>query len=909
MPAALPPEWLRAQADTWPFRSVLAFDTALTEPDADARRALSADFEGVFRTRAAGMSLDTMETLVRGSWHGLQGRDCMRRHLERIADGALAWAGDRVVLRGAADAVTALVRWRWLSLALPPDLLVASLAARHDHDPRTETVALPDRGLARVFAERPFAVTHLHVGAAVPFGPLWAGVMRRLGTEEPPRLKPDPATRGPLRTEPLFRTRLLQAAIARVVLASYLWHRDAGALPADGGLVDFLSAAAGAGPGLAAACRRVRWPGGPDAVARVLVQALRGLSLPTEETGRWREWHGVYRGLVAPPAPASRRYVEVAAADPLAGWLAPAGSATPETRFAARALGYLAARPEDGTFTTLFWQYQRVRVLTYLYLVEERGTAGLEWFSRHYQRISGLREPYDDFLFEAAFATEGRGIALGSLEGRTSPPAEWSEVRDMARGIALNARRMHPPTGMARPEVGLVLHFIKDRGFSAGRQSWHHADPAQPVYRCRFGRWFADRLRQAEAIARALERHPELLCIIRGVDVANVELAVPSWAVAPLIRATRRASHAAAAECGRRWPEWEVEPLRATWHAGEDFVRLAQGLRAIHEPIEAGAIWSADRLGHAVALGLRPGPWAGAAGEVPQAAEDRLDDLLWEWDRYAAGDILPQAGRLMAIEREIERLARRIHGAANHGIPTFARARRLRLQPGILAEMEYPGPGWRRHRMLQLDAHADGGVDGHPAADLGGDAAQARALFHAYLRDQGTYTRGREIVRVEADAAEVAFLDAAQRWLAGRLEALSITVETNPSSNLLIADFADLQEHPAFRLEPLHPGDPQALGVAITINSDNPLTFATSLGDEFTYMYAGLRRAGVTGGAALGWLDRVREAAWRARFTLPASADPDVLDHIAQERKPVARNAARHVRTREADGESPRGRT
>lgn len=884
MPAALPPEWLRAQADTWPLRSVLAFDTALTEPDDRARRALSADFEGVFRTRAAGMSLDTLETLVRGSWEGLKGRDCLRRHLERIADGALAWAGDRVVLRGADDAVSALVRWRWLSLSLPPDLLIAALAVRHGHDPRTETVTLPDRGLARDFAEKPFAVTHLHVGASVPFGPLWAGVMRRMAEEEPPQPKPDTASSGPLRTEELFRARLLQAAIARVVMASYLWHRDAGACPCESALGDFLSTPAATGPGLAAACRRVRRAGGPDAAAGVLVQALRGLAGPTEETARWKEWHGVYRGLMGPPPPASQRYADVAAADPLAGWLPPAGSATPETRFATRALGYLASRPGDGAFTTLFWQYQRVRVLTYSYLVEERGTAGLEWFSRHYQRISGLREPYEDFLFEAAFATEGRGVALRSLEGRTSPPEEWSGVRDMARGVARNARRMHPPSGTARPEVGLVLHFIKEREFSVGKQKWHHADPAQPVYRCRFGRWFADRLRRAEAIARALEVHPELLCILRGVDVANVELAVPSWAVAPLIRSTRRASHAAAAECARRWPGWEVEPLRATWHAGEDFARLAQGLRAIHEPIEAGAIWSADRLGHAVALGLRPGPWAEAAGEVPQAAEDRLDDLLWEWDRYAAGDIPPQAGRLLAVEREIERLACRIYGVRYHGIPTFARARRLRLRPGILAEMEYLGPGWQRHRMLRLDAHADAGANGHPAPELGGDEEQARALFRTYLRDPGAYARGREIVHVETDAAELTFVEAVQCWLAGRLEALSITVETNPSSNLLIADFTDLQEHPAFRLEPLHPGDPQALGVAITINSDNPLTFATSLGDEFTYMYAGLRRAKVTGGAALGWLDRVRESAWRARFTLPASADRAVLARIAPER-------------------------
>ena len=57
--------------------------------------------------------------------------------MAQIADHALAWAGDRVVLRGADDTVSALVRWRWLSLSVPPDLLIAALAARHGVDPRT----------------------------------------------------------------------------------------------------------------------------------------------------------------------------------------------------------------------------------------------------------------------------------------------------------------------------------------------------------------------------------------------------------------------------------------------------------------------------------------------------------------------------------------------------------------------------------------------------------------------------------------------------------------------------------------------------------------------------------------------------------------------------------------------------
>lgn len=883
MPAELPAGWLRVQALTWPLRSEVAFHAARVAFDAGAHAELSGEFEAFIRTRAGGMSLDSLRTLVRAAWSALDGAGTLHGHVERIADETLAWAGDRVVLRGAGDQPESLARWRWLSLSAPPDLLVAALAARHRQHPLTETVTLPDRNLARAFAEQPFAVTHLHVGAAVPFGPLWAGLMRRVAGDDLGDLRVEDGGPPPFIDPEVFRARLLQAAIVRVLLASFLWHREMGA---DGaGLGEFL-AADRAAPGLTAVCARLGWAGGAGEAAYLLVDALRALVVPENRVPHWPAWHGVYRQLVAPTPPRPRRFFDVVAADPLAGWLAPAGTATPETRFAVRALAYLAQAPRDGLFAQAFWQYQRVRCRTYLHLVEERGTAGLDWFSRHYQRISGMREGYDDFLFEAAFLTEGRGVALRSLEGRTSPAGEWQQVREQVRDVASNARRMTPPTGSPAPEVGLVLHFIKEHDFAIGRRRWSHADPDQPVYRCRYGRWLAQRLAQASAIRRALTEHPELLCILRGVDVANVELAVPTWAVAPLIRVTRRASHAAAAECGRRWPDWQVEPLRATWHAGEDFTRLCQGLRAIHEPIQAGAIWSADRLGHAVALGVRPERWALAAGVVTQPAEDRLDDLLWEWDRYAAGDVPPQPGRLLRIEQRIEALAARIYGPGRYRVPDVALARRLRLRPGVLRGVGFPGRNYD-HPALADDVHADGGAGeegGGVDERLGGDERRAWQRLNEYLHDSGVYRRGREGLEIEVDAAELEFLAAAQRWLAGRLESLSITVETNPSSNLLIGDFVDMEDHPAFRMEPLRPGDPDALGVAITINSDNPLTFGTSLGDEFTYMYTGLRRAGVTGGDALGWLNRVREAAWRARFTLPASADASVLERIERGR-------------------------
>ena len=204
---------------------------------------------------------------------------------------------------------------------------------------------------------------------------------------------------------------------------------------------------------------------------------------------------------------------------------------------------------------------------------------------------------------------QAEGLHLGALEARTAPSDRWVEVRDEVRAFARQAATFQPRPGDERPEIGLVLHFVKtwERPTPAGPRL--HGDPGN-AWGTRFGPWFVDQSARAAAIAAALESQPELLLVLRGIDVANVELAQPTWVVRPLFERVRAASREAAARLARRRPTWGVRPLRATVHAGEDYRRLVEGLRRIHEPIELGLIEAGDRLGHAIALGARI-PFAG----------------------------------------------------------------------------------------------------------------------------------------------------------------------------------------------------------------------------------------------------------------------------------------------------------
>src|SRR6185312_14577364 len=108
----------------------------------------------------------------------------------------------------------------------------------------------------------------------------------------------------------------------------------------------------------------------------------------------------------------------------------------------------------------------------------------------------------------------------------------------------------------------------------------------------------------------------------------------------------------------------------------------------------------------------------------------------------------------------------------------------------------------------------------------------ALRLLWDYLTSADVFVRGQAPVEVPANPDEASMLREAQRFLRRRLAGMPISVEVNPSSNMLVGDLR-LEEHPAFRLYPFPDAPPtDEARVPIALGDDDPITFATHLGDE-----------------------------------------------------------------------------
>jgi hypothetical protein len=732
----------------------------------------------------------------------------------------LALSGTEVMLSRDTDAPGGIAgQWRWLSFALPPDLLIAALAASHGVPPPSSHISLQLANTADFISEDGIANVHLHLAAAFPFELLWTSLVTRLGLDEVDARSLDASGRPPFGSGRTFLSWLVTAALTRLTLASFLWHRETDRARL---FSPFLSSILERGQG-----------------GQQHAEALRALALGTEPVSSarirpvLRRFGGTGHLTRLPSTPE-----EVDQQDPLWRWQRASHRTPPELLFLHRGLSYLLqGQPRDSAFARLFWQYIRIRGLTYRYLVQEPGSAGLDWFSIHFKRISPLRKGLDRARMAAALALESRGPSLRSLEVRGSPTPSWPKVHALIQQVA-----SAPAPQGCEPERGLVLHFAKESHHPTTHAP--HADPRQLAHGCRFGSYFHSRLREAMAIEAALSQHPESLVILRGLDVCSNELSVPTWVFLPLFARLKRHSERISSHLSR-WGN--VPPLRFTLHAGEDFRRLIEGLRRIHEPIEFGALGVGDRLGHAVALGVDPQAWAAAMSSVWQPTEERLEDLLWELDRYRRGELPVDPSRIELVRGEVHDLAWRIY-RVHASEEELLQARRLRHTPNVLSQLGFPF------------------MQGTPPAGAG----RALELLFRYLTEADVFVRGQTPIEIRADMGESRMLGEAQRFLRTLLGRLDMTVEVNPSSNVLIGDFP-LEQHPIFRLQPL-PGQELPLPpVSVALGDDDPITFASCLPDEFGHLFYALIRRGVSAQRVREWLERVRAHGLRARFTLPES--------------------------------------
>ena len=878
--AAIPFEHVEAELAAFPIASEASFclPPVALDPVTSKQKSLWRAAERDILASIPSISIDEFVAIRDRLWfgerpdlNGSQPRIPLVRYLRELSNNYLDRLGRPVEVSSQSTtnegaSPRARLRWSWLCRALPPDLLRTARRIGNADDLSSQL----NPGVERLLRDSGFAETHLHLGAAADFSLIWANLMHSLAVEEvSENLLASPGASFDDGHD--FAKWIMWASVTRLVLAEWLF----GSAKAQGhhGLLDCTNAP-----------WRTRLDVGMTNDLRCLISELaRGSedSLPL----RLSRGRAIYRSLIRPwpflrnrqeekqrlrarRSPESRE--EVFENDPLArvvGWHGTCGS-SPETRFVEASLRYMEESERDGDFDRLFWQVIRIRCLLYRHLVQRPLTPGLQWFVRFFSRIHPVRQSLPTAAsMQAAIRQSGGGEGLRSLEVRVGTRENESECHELIQQV--NNARSKPAT----LEIGAVFHFSRDRGGDwrkgfPNAYGLDHSYPGVPRDKrlrtrqdvgnpsgFRFARFYLQKRRHAQALVSVLRGFPCALRTLRGVDLCTDEAGVPIWVMAPLIRWVRESGQTAASTL-RDQGVTGVPPLRITVHAGEDFVHLLTGLRRLDDAIQYLGLEEGDRIGHGIALGLDPVTWFERVGQVVQTKEERLFDLVWEWDCYANQGVDVGSERLPYLRSTIAQLALGMFGEPQ--TPEDL----IHFVQGLHSEQELKAQGFPDKSKYQMSG----------AIRPEGNENNSQKRVRKYLCDTQVWGKGRALETITF--SELGHEQEALRRLQGALRqkvgARGLTVEVNPSSNLMIADLGRLEEHPIWRLSPVHPVD-DIPPVSVCIGSDDPLTFATTLPNEYQLLFDTIVLRGQSHEVALAWLDNARETGMRARFTLPRS--------------------------------------
>lgn len=284
-----------------------------------------------------------------------------------------------------------------------------------------------------------------------------------------------------------------------------------------------------------------------------------------------------------------------------------------------------AVKQRDSEFNreefNLFYAYLRIKNEIRAELVQTNKMVGFENFAL-YQMRKDLFCLMEDFwkservLVRLAVRDILNNPAMKSLELRITPGRTAEENAE-------NIREYDCAIMDDRDKISLykrfyyVLHFPKqadntERGLSE--------------LECRHYEFRNNLKRSAKEIIRFRKEYPQYARRVAGIDACAQEIGCRPEVFARTFRVLKAHSIPYRdIEFSYRIPQ-----LKITYHAGEDFLDIVDGLRAIDEAIRFLQMDCGDRLGHALALGVDAGDWYRLKGKkIKLPLQDYLDNIVW----------------------------------------------------------------------------------------------------------------------------------------------------------------------------------------------------------------------------------------------------------------------------------------
>lgn len=494
----------------------------------------------------------------------------------------------------------------------------------------------------------------------------------------------------------------------------------------------------------------------------------------------------------------------------------------------------------------------------------------LVWGSRREYWFESVRLAINASLEQHITSLELRIVPGKTRQVLLQRVAQPDQISQYQLGNDLEGSAERRKRAIEQNETFFVLHYAK------APLPRMKAPPKTELMTLRHGKYRYMVERQAKVIASSLEHNSYLCARIRGIDAASHEIGCRPEIFASAFRFLRyfpiRSNILLRQE--RYWPT-----LAASYHVGEDFLDLSDGLRAIDEAVCFLNMERGDRLGHALALGIEPEEYYHLkGGRVVLPAQDLLDNLVWLQFRSLEWGVQIPSELRSRLRYQAEALLREIYGQVCPYATLQEYFQSWTLRGDSPELYYYLDDNDTFLRKLQIRRYSPSRFDTFginnriwSGRDLESYRANSnvRCLVHYYQYCDAVRWKGQKSRSYQVEEDYIQLVRSVQDCMMQRLMAHGIFIECNPSSNYLIGTFRRYDKHPIFRFNAYNlniSGDKRSGGdMQVSINTDDQSVFDTSLEYEYALLYCGMSQyvdkngvRQISNDAADRYLDHVR---------------------------------------------------
>jgi len=534
---------------------------------------------------------------------------------------------------------------------------------------------------------------------------------------------------------------------------------------------------------------------------------------------------------------------------------------------------------ERADIATLFYAYLAYKNYFRNEVLQLNERVGFANFASYEERKTDyMLDSYNHLLYKAAiegFLEKGRGKHKDDkrfVEARIVP-------KDTVEGIEKTLETICKEIGKTHEEhYDFIFHFIKKRDEPKFGKKYRHfelrkeiKDQAYAIYNFRNNR----------------ESHP-LIGKVVGLDAANSEIYCGPEVYAQAFRFLR--GHEIKTD-----DDLDYDPLdlNITYHVGEDFMDIADGLRAVEEALIFLDLKNGDRIGHALVLGTDVRTYYKKRYySICASTQVLIDNLAWLHHKcIRLMGYTPLCGWLeMMFLKYFNEIYRSKQQKGQDIIDSFFNENEddylsnniddyylswlLRGNSPIIGT-ELDSGSLKKLNTIIDKQWAYAGMNHHVCVESALRNEKARELFDAYhsfkYADRGYHA---DTLTIPTQYLEEWFtlLEKIQQNLLDKIEEKHIAIECNPSSNFKIGEMERYDEHPIIKFFNYGLSTPYPRhNIAVSINTDDQGVFSTSLEREYSLIALAIERNQTeehknSPRAIIDWLDRVREMSIEQKF-------------------------------------------